>query len=158
MSDKRRKKKKEERATEHDPGRLYPTPEQARLLMAHCLEYISTVTALVAAYDADMIEEGFSTKDFIVPLPSAVKIKALRDAESVFKRSLESGRIPILKKPICQWNNPELAPGRRHVDCPCGDRWKDPKIDIRCADGELEGIQGILRIKKKRGNGSRMPR
>jgi len=46
-----------------------------------------------------MIEEGFSTKDFIVPLPSAVKNQALRDAESVFKRSLESGRIPSSRNP-----------------------------------------------------------
>jgi len=49
MSDKRRKKKKEKGPQNTIQVRLYPTPEQARLLMAHCLEYISTVTALVAA-------------------------------------------------------------------------------------------------------------
>jgi putative transposase len=43
--------------------RLHPTPEQGRLLMAHCLEYISTVNVLVQALDADMLEKGFSTKE-----------------------------------------------------------------------------------------------
>src|SRR2546425_1685257 len=84
--------------------RLYPTAEHACLLMAHCLEYISTVNVLVSAYDADMIEDGFSTKNFRAPLPSAVKNQVLRDAQSVFKRSLQLGRLPVLKKPIVQWN------------------------------------------------------
>ncbi|MGH2481599.1 MAG: hypothetical protein ACRDHW_18255, partial [Ktedonobacteraceae bacterium] len=74
--------------------RLYPTAEQACMLMAHCLEYISTVNVLVLAYDADMIEDDFSTKDFVASLPSAVKNQVLRDAKSVFKRSLELGCIP----------------------------------------------------------------
>src|SRR5258707_2077025 len=85
--------------------RLYPTDSQASWLMVHCVEYISTVNVLVSALDADMTEENFSTKDFLAPLPSAVKNQVLRDAKSVFKRSLKLGRIPILKKPICQWNN-----------------------------------------------------
>src|SRR5260370_39230793 len=85
--------------------RLYPTADQSRLLMAHCLEYISTVNVLASAFDADMIEDGFSTKDFTVPLPSAVKNQALRDGKSVFTRSLDLSRLPVLKKPICQWNN-----------------------------------------------------
>ncbi len=43
--------------------RLYPTLEQARLLMAHCQEYISTVNVLTSALDADMLQSAFSTKD-----------------------------------------------------------------------------------------------
>src|SRR5260370_16396462 len=85
--------------------RLHPTPEQGHLLMAHCQEYISTVNVLVAAYDADMLPGKVSTKDFQSALPSAVKNQALRDAQSVFRRSLELGCLPVLKKPICQWNN-----------------------------------------------------
>ncbi len=34
---------------------LYPTPEQARLLMAHCQEYISTVNVLVSAFDSAVL-------------------------------------------------------------------------------------------------------
>jgi hypothetical protein len=74
--------------------------------MAHCQEYISTVNVLASALDADVIpHEDFSTKDFVAQLPSCVKNQALRDARSVFKRSLELDKLPMLKKPICQWNN-----------------------------------------------------
>ena len=85
--------------------RLYPTPEQARLLLAHCQEYISTVNVLVAAFDSDVLTGNVSTKDFTASLPRAVKNQALRDAQSVFKRSFELERLPLLKKPMCQWNN-----------------------------------------------------
>src|SRR5437879_13842201 len=86
--------------------RLHPTSEQGHILMAHCQEYISTVNVLSRALDADVIaHEDFSTKDFVAALPSAVKNQALRDARSVFKRSLDLEKLPLLKKPICQWNN-----------------------------------------------------
>jgi putative transposase len=68
--------------------RLYPTPEQSRLRMVHCIEYISTVNVVVQAIDADMLEDGLSTKDCTARLPSAVKNQTLRDARSVQKRSL----------------------------------------------------------------------
>lgn len=131
--------------------RLYPTLEQARLLMAHSQEYIATVNVLVSAFDADMIEDGFSTKDFIAALPSAVKNQVVRDARSVFHRSRTCGRIPVLKKPICQWNNQNWHLGGGVLTIPMLINGKTQRIDIQCADGELEGIQGILRIKKKRG-------
>ncbi len=87
--------------------RLYPTPEQGRLLMAHALDYIGTVNVLSHALDADLIahDDTFSTKDFVAVLPSCVKNQALRDARSVFKRSLALDALPVLTKPICQWNN-----------------------------------------------------
>ena len=80
--------------------RLYPTPEQGRLLMAHCQEYISTVNVLSSALDADLIphDDTFSTKDFVANLPSCVKNQALRDARSVFKRSLELDIAPRAQK------------------------------------------------------------
>jgi len=52
--------------------RLYPTPEQSRLLMAHCQEYISTVNVLVSAFDADVVSTKISTKDFKAALPSKI--------------------------------------------------------------------------------------
>jgi len=131
--------------------RLYPTDSQASLLMVHCVEYISTVNVLVSALDADMTEENFSTKDFLAPLPSAVKNQVLRDAKSVFKRSLKLGRIPILKKPICQWNNQNWHIEQGILTIPVCLNGKTQQIEIRCAEGELEGEPGILRIKKKRG-------
>ena len=84
------------------PVRLYPTPDQATLLRAHCKEYISTVNVLVQALDSDVLPDGgqdASTRDFTAALPSAVKNQALRDARSVWKRSFELGIIPVLCKP-----------------------------------------------------------
>ncbi len=110
--------------------RLYPTPEQARLLMAHGQEYISTVKA---------------------HLPSAVKNQALRDAYSVFKRSLDLGCIPLLKKPICQWSNQNWRMDQGMLLLPLSIEGKVEQTRIRCADICLPGRVGILRIKKKRG-------
>jgi IS605 OrfB family transposase len=151
MSERSGKKRKEKGPQNTIQVRLYPTREQAHLLMAHCLEYISTVNVLVCAFDADMIEDGFSTKDFRTPLPSAVKNQVLRDAKSVFKRSLDFGTIPILKKPICQWNNQNWEMEQGVLSLPLYLNGKVEQVEIRCADGELEGKKGILRLKKKRG-------
>jgi IS605 OrfB family transposase len=132
--------------------RLYPTPEQGRLLMAHCQEYISTVNVLACALDADVIpHEGFSTKDFVAALPSCVKNQALRDARSVFKRSLELDKLPVLKKPICQWNNQNWQMEAGKLTVPVCLNGKIQQIDIACAAIELVGVPGLLRLKKKRG-------
>jgi IS605 OrfB family transposase len=131
--------------------RLYPTAEQACLLIAHSQEYIQTVNVLARAEDAGMLEDGLSTKDFTAPLPSAVKNQALRDAQSVCKRARELGRLPVLKKPLCQWNNQNWHLEGGVLTVPVSIEGKTQQLAIRCADGELEGVQGILRIKKKRG-------
>lgn len=131
--------------------RLYPTPEQACLLREHCTEYIQTVNTLVCALDADMLGEGFSTKDFTSSLPSIVKNQALRDARSVFNRSLELGHLPVLKKPICQWNNQNWRVESGTLTIPVCEQGKTQQIHIQCAHVSLDGLPGILRIKKKRG-------
>jgi putative transposase len=84
--------------------RLYPTPEQAAILRAHCQEYISTINVLVSALDSAVLPDGgkgASAKDFTAALPSAVKNQALRDARSVWNRSFTLGVLPVLRKPIC---------------------------------------------------------
>lgn len=131
--------------------RLYPTQEQATLLMAHAQEYISTVNVLVQALDTGMIEDGFSTKDFTAALPSACKNQVLRDAKSVYAKAQKIGRLPLLKKPICQWNNQnwQMEPGQ--LTLPTSIAGKTQQISIACVEGELVGEPGILRIKKKRG-------
>jgi transposase len=133
--------------------RFYPTPEQSRLLMAHCQEYISTVNVLASALDADVIphDETFSTKDFVATLPSCVKNQALRDARSVFKRSLELDKLPVLKKPICQWNNQNWQIKEGKLIVPVCLEGKVQQIEIACAQMERVGLPGILRMKKKRG-------
>jgi putative transposase len=131
--------------------RLYPTPEQSWLLMAHCQEYISTVNVLVASFDSDVLTGKVSTKDFQSTLPSAVKNQALRDAQSVFKRSFALGCIPVLKKPICQWNNQNWRVEQGILIVPMYLGGKTQQVRIRCADLPLPGKAGTLRLKKKRG-------
>ncbi len=121
--------------------------------MEHCQEYISTVNVLISALDADLIppDDTFSTKDFVATLPSCVKNQALRDARSVFKRSLELDILPVLKKPICQWNNQNWHLEASTLTLPVSLDGKTQQIPICCADVALDGLPGILRIKKKRG-------
>ena len=131
--------------------RLYPTAEQSHLLMAHCQEYISTVNVLAAAFDADLLPAKVSTKDFRAVLPSAVKNQALRDARAVFKRSLQLDCLPVLKKPICQWNQQNWRMEAGLLILPVSLAGKTQQVRIPCANVPLEGKPGILRIKKKRG-------
>src|SRR5437879_8917306 len=112
--------------------RLHPTPEQARLLMAHCLEYIGTVNMLVAVLDAGILPEKASTKDFVASLPSAVKNQALRDAHSVLKRSFELGILPVLKKPHCQWNNQNWQMSAATLTLPMCVDGKTQQMHIPC--------------------------
>ena len=89
------------------PIRRDPTPEPAAILRAHCQEYSSTSNVLVAALESEGLPEGgkgVSTQDFTAMLPSAVKHQAFRDARSVWNRSFTRGVLPVLRKPICQWN------------------------------------------------------
>jgi IS605 OrfB family transposase len=145
-----RKKKQTDSLTTTVQIRLHPTPEQSRLLTAHAQEYISTVNTLVSALDADMLPEGFSTKDFTVSLPSAVKNQVLRDARSVFKRSLELGILPVLKKPICQWNNQNWLLTSDTLTLPMYINGKVLQVSIPCNGLVYAGKPGLLRIKKKR--------
>jgi putative transposase len=136
------------------PVRLYPTPEQAALLRAHCQEYLSTVNVLVHALDSDVLPKGGedpSTKDFTAALPSAVKNQALRDARSVWKRAFELGVIPVLRKPICQWNNQNWRLEGDMLLIPVCQNGQVGQIAIRCSGIEPLGKPAILRIKRKRG-------
>ena len=131
--------------------RLYPTPEQATLLMDQAQEYIQTVNVLVQAWDAGMIEDGFSTKDVTAALPSACKNQVLRDAKSVYTKACKIGRLPVLKKPLCQWNNQNWQMQSGQIILPVLLHGKTQQIMLKCVEGELVGTEGILRIKKKRG-------
>jgi putative transposase len=133
--------------------RLYPTPQQAALLRAHCQEYLSTITVLVAALDSDVLPDGgacASTKDFTAALPSAVKNQALRDAHSVWKRSCDLGRIPVLRKPVCQWNNQNWRIENDRLLLPIYQDGTVQQMAIRCARVPLDGTPGLLRITRKR--------
>lgn len=133
------------------PVRLSPTPEQAAILRAHGQEYIGTVNVLVLALDSDVLPEDASTKDFTAALPSAVKNQALRDARSVWKRSFELGISPVLRKPICQWNNQNWRIEGDTLVVPVCQNGQVGQIAIRCGGVKPLGKPGILRITRKRG-------
>jgi IS605 OrfB family transposase len=133
---------------------LYPTPDHGAILRARCQEYISTVNVLVQALDSDVLPDGgqdASTKDFTASLPSAVKNQALRDARSVWKRSFELGTIPLLRKPICQWNNQNWRIEGDTLLVPVCQNGQVGQIAIPCSWVEPLGKPGILRIKRTRG-------
>lgn len=137
--------------------RLYPTSEQAALLRAHCEEYISALNTLVRALDADVLPdggEGATTKDFRAALPGAVKNQALRDARSVWRRSFTLGRIPVLRKPLCQWNNQSWHPEGETLVFPVFRDGQVGRISVRCSGAStramLQGKLGTLRIMRKR--------
>jgi putative transposase len=137
------------------PVRLYPTPEQAALLRAHCQEYMSTINVLVTALDSDVLPDGgknVSTKDFTAALPSAVKNQALREARAVWKRSFELGVIPILHNPMCQWKNQHWRIEGAMLVLPVSRDGTVQQISVRCACvALLNGTSGLLRVKRKRG-------
>jgi hypothetical protein len=108
--------------------RLDPTPAQAALLRAHGQEDISTITTLVAALDSDVLPDGgkgTSTKDFTATLPSAVKNQALRDARSLWNRSLTRGasgaaqaHLPVAQSDLAHRGRDTRYPWRsRRVHC-----------------------------------------
>jgi IS605 OrfB family transposase len=130
--------------------RLHPTPEQSRLLMAHCLEYIAVINMLVSALDYEILPAKASTKDFTATLPSAVKNQALRDAQSVYKKSVELGCVPVLKKPLCQWNNQNWQMTDNALILPVCVDGKTRQVAISCSGLVYMGKPGLLRIKKKR--------
>src|SRR5205814_4378981 len=82
---------------------------------------------------------------------SCVKNQALRDARSIFKRSLELEVLPVLKKPICQWNNQNSHIEQGILTLPVSLDGKTQHIPITCAELKLVGLPGLLRIKKIRG-------
>src|SRR5258708_8491296 len=134
--------------------RLYPTPEQATLLRAHCQEYLSAINVLVQALDSDVLPNAgrdTSTKDFTATLPSAVKNQALRDARSVWNRSFALGGIPVLRKPICQWNNQNWRMEGTTLLVPLVRDGNVQQIALRCAQGPLDGTPDLLRITRKCG-------
>ncbi|HEV8190303.1 MAG TPA: hypothetical protein VGP82_02300 [Ktedonobacterales bacterium] len=109
---------------------------------------------LVQALDSDVLPQGgedASTKDFTAALPRAVKNQALRDARAVWRRSFELGVIPVLRKPICQWNNQNWRIEGGSLAIPVCQHGQVGQIIIRCSAIEPLGKPGSLRIKRKRG-------
>jgi putative transposase len=133
--------------------RLYPTLEQAALLRAHTQEYIATVNVLVQALDSDVLPGGgteTTTADFTAALPSAVKNQALRDARAVWRRSFDLGIVPVLRRPLCQWNNQNWRIDEGKLLLPVWQEGKVGQIAVRCVPHTPAGQPGLLRLTRKR--------
>lgn len=87
--------------------KLLSTKEQAFILAEMSKTYISMINSLVSEMVKEKKSTKKSSKNMDVPLPSTVKNQAIKDAKSVFKKVKKSKYtiVPVLKKPVCIWNN-----------------------------------------------------
>ena len=139
--------------------KLLPTKEQAAILEEMSKSYIAAINALVSEMVAEKKTTKKSSKDIPANLPSAVKNQAIKDAKSVFKKARQSNyqRTPILKKPICVWNNQNYSFDFTHIFFPIMVNGKAKKTPIRAllVDKDnrnftlLNHKLGTLRITKK---------
>ncbi|MGG4499062.1 RNA-guided endonuclease TnpB family protein [Brevibacillus reuszeri] len=114
--------------------KLLPTKEQIQLLKQSSSEYIKVINTLIA----EMVEEKKSTKKttkgVFANLPSAVKNQAIKDAKSVFSTKVKKSKyaiIPILKKPVCVWNNQNYSFDFTHISIPFMVEGKSNRVKIR---------------------------
>lgn len=136
--------------------KLEPTKEQVKLLDEASEEYIKVVNTLVS----EMVETKSSTKktskNIIANLNSSVKNQAIRDSKSVFQKVKKSKYtiVPILKKPVCMWNNQNYSVDENTISMPLMINGKSKKISFKAiiddrAKELLKYTLGILRITKK---------
>ncbi|MDZ5610206.1 transposase [Bacillus pseudomycoides] len=139
--------------------KLLPTKEQASILNAMGKEYISTINALVSEMVAEKKTIKKTTKNVPANLPSAVKNQAIKDAKSVFQKVKKAKYkiIPVLKKPVCVWNNQNYSFDFTHIRLPLIIDGKAKKVPVRALLIDkhnrnfdlLKHKLGTLRITKK---------
>ncbi|MBB2481620.1 IS200/IS605 family element transposase accessory protein TnpB [Bacillus sp. APMAM] len=141
--------------------KLLPTKEQATILNAMSKEYISTINTLVTEMVAEKKSTRKSSKDISSFLPSAVKNQAIKDAKSVFEKVKKSkySIIPVLKRPVCVWNNQNYTFDFSHIHLPLMMDGKAKKMPVRALFDDrnnrnvdlLNHKLGTLRITQKSG-------
>lgn len=139
--------------------KLLPTKEQSSILTEMSKIYISTINDLVSEMVTEKKSTKKSSKDINVSLPSAVKNQLINDAKSVFKKAKKYNYnvIPVLKKPMCIWNNQNYSFNFTHISLPITVNGKTKKTPIRALliDKENRSLEllkhklGTLRITKK---------
>lgn len=140
--------------------KLLPTKGQQELLKKSSHEYIGVVNSLVAEMVKTKTSTQKTTKNVVANLPSAVKNQAIKDARSIFATKVKRSNykiIPILKKPICVWNNQNYTFDFTHISVPFMVNEKSTRLKIRALLGDknnrnfdlLKHKLGTLRITKK---------
>lgn len=142
--------------------KLLPTKEQAHIISQMSKEYISLINNLVKEMVFKKKSTKKTTKDVSSNLPSAVKNQAIKDAKSIFSTKIKKSKyaiIPVLKKPVCVWNNQNYSFDFTHIHLPLMIDGKAKKIPIRAllVDKDnrtfdlLKHKLGTLRVNKKSG-------
>ncbi len=91
-------------------------------------------------------------------MPSAVKNQAIRDAKSVYKKSKKLGTVPILRKPVCLWNNQNYTVKENTLEFPVLINSKSKRIGVKAIFNDYQKTLieeaarlGMLRITQKSG-------
>src|SRR5699024_11019905 len=139
--------------------KLLTTKEQAFILTEMSKTYISTINVLVSEMVKEKKSTKKSSKNIDVSLPSAVKNQVIKDAKSVFNKVKKNKYkiIPVLKKPVCIWNNQNYSFDFTYISMPIMLNGKGTKTSIRAllVDKDNRNIEllkhklGTLRITKK---------
>lgn len=138
--------------------KLLPTTEQENLLISISKTYIKTVNEIVASMVEAKKVLKLSSKDVDVLMPSAVKNQAIRDAKSVYRKSKKLKTVPILRKPVCLWNNQNYTVKENALSFPVLINGKSKRILVSAVfdDYQKDLIEnavklGLLRITQKSG-------
>lgn len=134
--------------------KLLPTKEQEMYLTDISREYIKTINTLVESMVLAKKSLKLSSKNIIVNMPSAVKNQAIRDAKSVYRRFKKLKKVPILKKPVCIWNNQNYKLKGDYIEFPVLIDGKSKRISIKAIGTSyqeklLKNKKGTLRITRK---------
>lgn len=140
--------------------KLLPTKEQIRLLEQSSSDYIKLINTLVSEMVEAKKSTKKSTKDIEANLPSAVKNQAIKDAKSVFSTKVKKSKykiVPILKRPVCVWNNQNYSFNFTHISMPFTVNGSSTRLQIRALLTDkynrnfelLKHKLGTIRITKK---------
>ncbi|CAM4194357.1 RNA-guided endonuclease InsQ/TnpB family protein [Lederbergia lenta] len=139
--------------------KILPTKDQASILERMSKTYIQTINTLVSEMITEKKSTMKSSKDIHALLPSAVKNQAIRDAKSVYKKAEKNKykNVPVLKRPVCVWNNQNYCFNNTHISMPIMVNGKASKTPIRAlvVDKDHRTLEllkhklGTLRITKK---------
>ncbi|KMP74376.1 transposase (plasmid) [Bacillus wiedmannii] len=140
--------------------KLLPTKQQIMLLEQSSHEYIKVINALVSEMVEAKKSTKKSTKDIEANIPSAVKNQAIKDAKSVFSTKVKKSKykiVPILKRPVCVWNNQNYSFDFTHISIPFMVNGKSTRLKVRALLNDkynrnfelLKHKLGTLRITKK---------
>ncbi|MBK5349195.1 transposase [Bacillus sp. TH22] len=140
--------------------KLLPTKEQMCLLEKSSREYIKVMNMLVSEMADTKASTKKSTKDIEANIPSAVKNQAIKDAKSLFATKVKKSKykiIPILKRPVCVWNNQNYSFDCTYISIPFMVNGKSTRLKVRALltdknNRNLDLLKyklGTLRITKK---------